>query len=184
MFKILNNSTAVKDFQVTKEVAKVSAREILREKSGAAMAASSASYVSTADFTNKWWSSRIDVKEAIKNSRQYQKDYERTLPEKLSSQAQSEMWKKAKRLKDEFMQGMLSRDELHPVKAFEMGGTVKYVVDEERMRALRSTEREIAWQKKNEAKIKEFKNLMRHLNPDDPNAGDIERFRPKKTGIR
>mgnify|MGYP003393951448 CR=1 FL=1 len=174
MFKIQTQSHALVEHQFHKEVAKPSARDLLKERSGQENFKS----------IDPWLRSRVDVNEAIKNSRQYKKDYERTLPEKLSPQTQNEMWKRAKYLKDEFTPGMLSRDELHPVKGFESNGTVKYVVDEERMRATRSVEREVAWQKKNDGKIKEFKNLMRHLNPDDPNAGDVEKFRPNKTGIR
>jgi len=44
----------------------------------------------------------------------------------------------------------------------------------------RCVEREAAWQKVNQQRIEEFKRIMRHLNPDDPNAGDVERFRPRR----
>jgi hypothetical protein len=174
MFKVFVNNGAVTKHQMVKEVAKPAAREILQKKSD----------LETTKSKDPWWKSRVDAQEAAKNARIFRKDYERTLPEKLSSQAQNEMWKRAKQLKDEFIIGMLSREELHPTKSFLDNGTTKHVVDEGQMRASRSTERELAWQRANENKIKEFKNLMRHLNPEDPNAGDIERFRPKLKGIR
>ena len=174
MFKILSNSNAVIQHQTMREVAKPAARKIMQERG--------------ADESMKaqdpWWRARVDSADAAKSAKLYQKNYEHTRPETLSPQAQNQMWKRAKQLKDEFTQGMLSRDERHPVKGFEVNGAIKHVVDEERMRAMRSVEREAAWQKRNSDKISEFKNLMRHLNPDDPNAGDVERFRPKKTGIR
>lgn len=173
MFKILNKIGAIPQHQMQKEVSKVSARTILKEKSGE----------ETVKASDPWWKARVDWQAAAKNAAKYRKDYERTLPETLSSQAQNSMWKRAKQLKDEFIVGMLSKEELHPVKQFSENGTIKAVIDEDRIRANRSVEREMAWSKHNEAKIREFKNLMRHLEPDDPKAGDVERFRPKMRGI-
>ena len=111
-------------------------------------------------------------------------NYERVAPETLSGETRNFLWKRAKQLKDEFANGMLSREELHPVKQFEMNGAVSAIVDEERLRANRSVERELVWQERNKEKIKEFKNIMRHLEPENTVAGDIERFRPKLRGIR
>lgn len=174
MLKIFNHSETIDKFQASKEVAKVEAREILRKKSGQ----------ETVKANDPWWRERVNWKEAAKNSKIYRKDYERTLPETLSANSQNVMWKRAKQLKDEFLIGMLSREELHPVKSFMQDGTTKCVVDEERMRLNNSVSRETNWLARNQARIKEFKNLMRHLNPNDPNAGDIERFRPKLKGMR
>ena len=174
MFKIFNTSQLVMEKQFSKEISKPAAREILKERIG------------QEEFkaVNPFWKARIDANEAAKNSRQYKKDYERTLPETLSSQVQNQMWKRAKQLKDEFIVGMLSRDELHPVKGFMENGTMKYVVDEEILRFNHSVDRESAWLRKNEIKIKEYKNIMRHLNPNDPNAGDIEKFRVRNRGVK
>ena len=174
MFKILaNHREPIVNHQMTKEVAKPSALNILKARSGSEQNKAS----------DPWYRARIDPNEAAKNAKIYKNSYEKVLPETLSPQSQNEMWKKAKQLKDKFTVGMLSREELHPVKGFTDNGTMKVVVDEERMRTLRSTERELAWQRKNENNIKDFKNIMRHLNPDDPNAGDIEKFRPRnRTG--
>jgi hypothetical protein len=169
VFKIFNNAETLIKGQMNKEVAKPAAREIMKKKVGQEEIKS----------TDPWYKSRMDWQDAARNAKVYKKDYERTCPEHLSPEAQNLMWKKAKQLKDEFTVGMLSREDLHPVKGFLENGTMKYVVDEEKMRVNHSTEREVAWTRKNETKIREFKNLMRHLNPDDSNAGDIERYRPK-----
>ena len=64
-------------------------------------------------------------------------------------------------------------------KSFVKNGTTKNVADYEKIYAYKSIEREGAWRKRNENKISQYKNLMRHLVPDDFNAGDIEKFRPK-----
>ena len=122
----------------------------------------------------------FDKQEARKNYDNLTKQYDRTKPETLSSETQNHLWKKAKQLKDEFMIGMLSRDELHPVKGFLVDGAMKTVIDEEKLRSLNSVKREQEWAKRNEIRIREFKNIMRHLCPDDPSATDIERFRPHR----
>lgn len=87
------------------------------------------------------------------------------------------MWKRAKLLKDEFTVGMLSNDELHPVSKIEKNGVISTVVDRAKMKSLNSVSRQMAWNKKNETKVREYKNIMRHLMPDDPSATDIEKYR-------
>lgn len=175
MFKIVNNAStndAVRQHQFKKEVAKLPARELLREKSSGA--------ISQIDKAESQYVRKADVRyqqDAVRNARMYKKDYERTLPETLAPETQSQMWKRAKQLKDEFTHGMLTKSDLHPVKGFMENGSMKWVVDEEKIRTNRSVDRELAWQRKNEPKINEFKNIMRHLNPNDPNAGDVEKFR-------
>ena len=170
MFKILtNHKESITAHQMTKEVAKPPALDILKARSGSEQNKAS----------DPWYRARIDPNEAARNAKVYKASYEKVLPETLSPQSQNAMWIRAKQLKDKFVVGMLSREELHPVKGFTDNGTMKVVVDEERMRTMRSTERELVWQRKNEQDIKDFKNIMRHLNPDDPNAGDIEKFRPR-----
>lgn len=127
---------------------------------------------------------RFDTVEAAKNARLLGKNLDNVHPETLSASTKDKMWIRAKQLKDEFIVGMLSHEELHPVKGFKIDGVMKWVVDEEKMRSLNSVARNEAWYKRNESKTREFKNIMRHLCPQDPNAGDIERFRPKLRGVR
>lgn len=166
----MTSGGAVIEHQMKKEIAGADARRIMETNIR----------VETTKINDAFISKRIDIADARKNLKQYQRDYDRTCPEALSPQAQSMMWKKAKQLKDEFTVGMLSQDELHPVKAFEVDGKVNVVVDEERMRANRTVERNNAWYNKNAAKMSEYKNIMRHLCPDNPGASDIEKFRPKR----
>ena len=116
----------------------------------------------------------------MREKAKWQKALENNCPESLSIDAKNAMWKKAKLLKDEFTIGMLSTDELHPVKSYESNGAIKVVVDEDKMRSTNSVERQRAWDKKMGDKVREFKNIMRHLNPSNPNAADVERFRPKR----
>lgn len=179
MFKIQSPTQTINQNLLKKEIAKPEARKLLREKSQG-LIAETGEGITAFNPKDSWWNGRIDMKQAVQNAKMYVKSYENTLPETLNPDLKNQMWKRAKQLKDEFSVGMLSREELHPVKGFLENGTTKYVVDEEKLRVNRSAEREAVWNKKNESKINEYKNLMRHLNPDDPNAGDIERFRPHR----
>lgn len=134
--------------------------------------------------TDKWWGARTDRTESARNARMLEKNLQKVIPETLSPESRDAMWRRAKQLKDEFTVGMLSKEELHPVKGFMENGTMKWVVDEGKIRALNSVERNTAWNTRNDAKIREYKSIMRHLNPENPNAGDIEKFRPRLKGIR
>ena len=168
------NSGAVMEHQRIKEIAPLSARQVLEEN-----IASEQSKLNGADSKlNR--GHMFDKTEVANNIKKLTKDYDRTRPETLSSETTNVMWKRAKQLKDEFTVGMLTRDELHPVKGFLVEGAMKYVIDDDKIGHLNSVKRELEWQKKNEGKIKEYKNLMRHLCPDDPSATDVEKFRAKR----
>lgn len=170
MFNIVNRAGAIEQHQMQKEVAKPVARGILENRIKTEMTKA----------TDPWWQARVDAGDALKNAKQAKKDYDRTRPETLLPGAKNAMWKRAKLLKDTFVVGMLSREELHPVKTLEANGKIVVVVDEERMASLGSVERERAWQKRNASHISEYKKIMRHLNPDNSRAGDVEKFRPKR----
>lgn len=173
MFTILKNTGAIMNHQLHKEIAGSDARQIMQSNIKA----------NTAKVTNPWFSGRVDVNEARKSLKEFQRNYDRTAPESLSDDTKNAMWKRAKALKDEFIIGMLSTDELHPVKGMQVEGTIKYVVDYEKINSSRAVERNTAWYLKNNSKIAEFKNIMRHLNPDNPSASDIEKFRPKRVTV-
>ena len=177
MFKVFVGNNVIANHQMNKEISKVPARGLLKEKVGAKIA-EGAEGIKAFDIKDSWWSKRVDIKGVIANAKKYEKDYERTLPETLAPQTENEMWKRAKNLKDKFQMGMLSREELHPVRGFLDNGTMKWVVDDRKMQEIHAPERELKWQKNNGPNIEEYKNIMRHLCPDDPFAGDIERFRP------
>lgn len=130
--------------------------------------------------TDTWYRGRLSTTDAKKNADRLKENINKVVPEKLSPAVRDRMWRRAKQLKDQFQAGMLSYAELHPVKGFTDNGAMKWVVDDEKMRTYNSVERNNAWYKKNQVILREFKNLMRHLCPEDPNAGDIEKFRPKR----
>lgn len=171
--EIFVKTGAVDRYQMDKEVAKPVALETIHKQ-----------YKHEHNkATDPWFRGRIDVNEAAKNAKLFRKNYERVLPETLSSNAKDTMWRRAKQLKDEFIVGMLSHEELHPVRAFVKDGTTVWVVDEGKMNSMNCVPRNTAWNQKNAAKVREFKNIMRHLCPEDPNAGDIEKFRPRLKNI-
>lgn len=118
-----------------------------------------------------------DRAQALKEAKKWQNTYDHSCPEKLSVEAKNAMWKRAKHLKDEFTVGMLSTDELHPVSSQVHDGVVRVLVNNDKMHSIHSVEREVAWLRRNEGKVREYKNLMRHLAPDNPSATDIDKYR-------
>lgn len=177
MFKILPQMDAISQHQMTKEISGLDARRILEEN--IKMNRMKIMGGEMKDGMTSVTSRYADVADAHKHLKNYERDYKRTCPETLTPAVKNAMWKRAKQLKDEFVIGMLSRDELHPVKSIQSDGSMQTVVDNERMTTTRSVERNTTWYKRNDSKLNEFKNIMRHLCPDDPLASDIERFRPK-----
>lgn len=125
-----------------------------------------------------------DVPTMRKELKEYKKNYERGMPIKLSPMAKNAMWKKAKQLKDSFIVGMVSKKDMHPVKARSTvtkdGLVTKWVADYDKLRETKAIERNRAWLDRNQAKLTEFKNIMRQLEPDNPNIANYERFRPER----
>ena len=124
-----------------------------------------------------------DRGQALREAKKWQTTLDKNCPETLTVEAKNAMWKRAKRLKDEFTVGMLSTDELHPVSNQVHGGVSRVLVNNDKMHSIHSVEREMAWLKKNEGKVREYKNIIRHLCPDNPGATDIDKFR-KHGGIK
>jgi len=122
-----------------------------------------------------------DPQEMAKQMRQYEKNYEKGAPIKLEPATENALWKKAKVLKDQFTVGMLPKRELHPVKLKQIiknGRAVEAtVVDNDILRTNKVVERNKTWYKANGDKIREFKRIMRILQPHVPKI-DIERYRP------
>lgn len=179
--EVIVRNGAIERHQMQKEVAKPGALNIIKNRYEGENAKATLTRKDAKPGAGIAYG-RFDVMEARKNAAFYKKNLEKIIPETLTPAAKDAMWRRAKALKDEFVIGMLSREELHPVRGFQENGKMVWVVDEEKMRSLNSVARNQAWLKHNEPKIREFKNLMRHLCPDNPNAGDIERFRPKGRG--
>ena len=123
-----------------------------------------------------------DVQAMRKQMKTYKKNFERGAPEKLSSAMRDYLWKKAKVLKDKFVVGMVPQRELHPIglrNVSKQGNmVVANVADYDKMNNSKVIERQAAWDKKNKDTVNEFKNIMRQLEPDNPNIANVERFRP------
>lgn len=173
MFSIQSSNGAVLNHQMKKEISGLDARKTLETNMR----------VSHKQATDPWFKSRVDQADAMKNYKMYKNNHERTCPETLKPEVQNQMWKRAKQLKDEFIVGMLSQDELQPIKGVQVEGIIKNVVDWERINTNRSVERNTKWYAANDKKIIEFKNIMRHLCPDNPAASDIEKFRPRRKTV-
>lgn len=123
-----------------------------------------------------------DIPALRKGYQDYKRNYERGMPIHLDPAVRNSLWIKAKKLKDEFTIGMVSKKDMHPVKIKQVirnnQAIMATVVDNEVMKNTKAIERNQAHLRKNEAKIKEFKRIMRVLEPDNPKITDVERFRP------
>lgn len=122
-----------------------------------------------------------DPVQSLKNLKIWQKTKDNVSPRTLTAEEKNYLWKRAKALKDHFTVGMLSRDELHPVRSIHTEKGVQVVVDESKMGNNHSVEQQSKWDKANSGLVSEFKNIMRQLNPGNASAGDIERFRPQRS---
>lgn len=122
-----------------------------------------------------------DPDEYRKRAKLYRRDYERGKPIGLDPQSRNELWKKAKRLKDQFVVGMVSKKDMHPVSHRQIvkDGKVKtaVVANYDKLKQSKAIERNQAWLKKNQTKLSEFKRIMRVLEPDNPSIANVERFR-------
>lgn len=172
MFTIQKPEGSITNFQMKKEIAGLDARTILKTNMIVAERK-----MNNHDKTERKYIDQADARrEYLKNK----KDYDRTCPETLDINTQNAMWKRARELKDRFVIGMLSKDELHPIKSISVDGAISNVVDQEKIAMNRSVERNTKWYNANQLLISEFKNIMRHLCPDDPGASDIEKYRPRR----
>jgi len=124
-----------------------------------------------------------DVPMLRKEMKSYKQNFERGLPSDISPEMKDKLWIKAKQLKDKFSVGMVKKSELHPVsqRLINKGGSAvtAVVADYDKIKSTKAMERERAWHKKNDDDIREFKNIMRTLEPDNPDLPNVERFRPQ-----
>lgn len=82
---------------------------------------------------------------------------------KLTPQKREELAKEAAMLKERFTQGMPTRDEMdHPAR--HPGAIKKHLI----------------WDKRTHTDRARYRDIMQMLNPDDPTATDIEKFRKEK----
>lgn len=73
------------------------------------------------------------------------------------------LWTRAKELEEQMKANMPTREEMdHPARR--PGAVRKHMM----------------WAKVNDPKVREYKELMRRLEPDDPTAMDVERLRREK----
>jgi len=123
-----------------------------------------------------------DIPQMRKEMKNYKKNLDRGAPDKLSPAMRDYLWKKAKVLKDKFVVGMVPQHELHPIgmRNISKKGSmvVANVADYDKINKTKAIDRQSAWDKKNKETVNEFKNIMRQLEPDNPNIANIEKFRP------
>lgn len=176
---------AIKKEQSLREVAPKSARDALHKEHDWRKFALEGEVV-TLDGKSRWRpKSRLqDPAEMRRQMKDYARQIERTDPVKIDASVRNQLWKKAKRLKDQFVIGMVPRDDMHPVshRQIVQNGQLKTVVvaDYDKLASSRAVERNHEWYQRNKDILAEFKRIMRILEPDNSSAGDYEKFRPKR----
>lgn len=118
-----------------------------------------------------------DVAQYRKDMEMNKRHYEKGHTIKLTPDVKNTLWKKAARLKQQIVIGMVPQDELHPVRNAQrvINGKSKMVtvVDEQRLMNTRAIERNKVWYKRNRGNLSEFKRIMRVLEPNDPKITGI-----------
>lgn len=125
-----------------------------------------------------------DVQMFRHNMNEAKRHAEKGAPVKLTPQERDELWRKAREIKNRVTQGMVPWHDLHPVKTRQVvvNNEVKVatVVDNDKLNQSRAVDRNIAWEKKNGEDLKEFRRVVRVLDPDYKNPMNlIEKMRPK-----
>lgn len=93
-------------------------------------------------------------------------------PPKITDAEKDKLYAKAKRLESEIQEGMPTRDEMMgravTVQGNPVGGrrAIPEIVN-----------KHLAWQAANEKKVREWKNIMRQIDPETLNSSNVERLR-------
>lgn len=99
-------------------------------------------------------------KSALRAKTQLEKD-----EDAVARNAQKDrLWKRVKELKDIFMPAMPTQEEMNLPT-----GTLAFQ---------RAVEKNMRFEREFASAVHEYKHAMRRLEPEDPNAGNIERIRP------
>jgi len=130
-----------------------------------------------------------DVVQYRKDMNTNKRHHEKGQPIKLTPDVKNALWKKALNLKQQITVGMIPQDEIHPVRVAQriIDGKAKVVsvVDEQKMMRTRVVERNKTWYKANRENLREFKRIMRVLEPEDKDITSItESWRPRTRVVK
>ena len=102
----------------------------------------------------------LDKSAVEKQARHYEKLADSHTPEKLKSLDKDKLAKRASELEGKMREGMCSHDEMRNLKG-NPGAPMKH----------------LDWERRNGSNAYEYKQIMRRLEPNDPGASSIEKFR-------
>lgn len=105
---------------------------------------------------------QIDRKHIEASISHLQNQIDAGTPGKLSGVQKDKLAKRAEELKAEILVGMPNYDQMH--KPGKYPGIVR---------------KNVAWTRRTNRACEEYKQIMRKIEPDDPTASSIERFRPR-----
>lgn len=104
--------------------------------------------------------SQIDKSKLKKEIKYYDKVLHKSKPRKLDGRTKDKMHNRSKELEKQIKEGMPNRDEMRDLKRHPGAPT-----------------KNLRWEKRNAKKIKEYKQIQRNLNPQNPDASSIEHLR-------
>lgn len=114
----------------------------------------------------------VNVGDLRKEINTTKRNMEKHNPKEVDSKTKDMLWKRAKELERLIQDGMPTFDEMkgnrriHPDTGKVFYETNSYNVD-----------KNIAWEHKNAGNVREWKQIMRTLEPDDPKIANVERLR-------
>ena len=114
----------------------------------------------------------MDTGEIIRRKRKNQKILnERTAP-KIEDRDKNKAWARFKELKEELKGALMNKNDMHPIKT--INGKIVADMDTAKNNAFELVKRIESGQ---DDKIREYRDLARLLEPDDPNIGNVEQLR-------
>lgn len=136
-------------------------KHLLSPSEKAALAEEKAELNETIDAMSKGHGKNIDVA-AMKRQRDH---YDQMIHDgsagRMTGATKDKLSARAKELEGQFTSGMPTRDEMW-AKRGEHPGIVR---------------KQMGWEKRNAGSVQEWKQIQRRLEPDNPTASNIERFR-------
>ena len=127
------------------------------------------------DKQNPWVynpESRLDVRAIHKKIASTKRTIENHTPPVVTGKTKDLLWKRAKELERLIRKEMPTKDEMHGDRKF--NSEIQKYYQEARNRDI---DKQVAWTLKQQGNVREWKQIMRTLEPDDPRAANVDRLR-------
>jgi len=117
----------------------------------------------------------FDVAKAMVEIRKLKKMLDTRTAPRVDKKDETSLNKRRIELEEQIKEGMLTKDEYMGKRRLQPGNARYYQEADSNC-----VDRFIKWQARTDVLIREWKRIMRILEPDDPNSTNVERLRPNK----